>query len=204
MKVLILVAVISSTAFAVTPAVWCRANNVAGTKWWYSAVFPQADGKSAKDYADDWKAWLDGQIANGQLQGFSGSDKLGEAQCHAEPHGDYYAKSQEQRDEANHNDRSRMLAAANVEWDPRASKMWCVWIRVKTDYFTRLFDENRDKSFVEAEFDGYMKKKEGVESHSICHPYKDQTEAEIERKKAMIEDEQHGYTPKEIDWTPND
>jgi hypothetical protein len=207
-RLLIVIAVLTSTstAFAVTPSVFCRANNEPGTKWYYSSIFPQAAGKTAHDYADDWEAWLKAQVANGSL---NDKYKITLAQCHVEPGGEFLARSQRDHDMAEHQNPGAMSAAINLAWDPRPNYMWCLSQPavldkklIDTPQYTPVFeyDGKNDKSYYQAAFMNYLKNKLGYNSLAVCHTYRDTTLAETERKRAFGTDEENNRTPKEIRW----
>jgi hypothetical protein len=208
-KSLIVVAVLTSTAFAATPAVFCRAHNEPGTKWYYSSVFPQAVGKTDLDYASDWDAWLKTQVADGSL---NDKYKITLAQCHAEPRGEAWARSERDLDMVEHQRPDAMSAAINLGWDPRANYMWCLSQAtvlnkklIDTLQFTYVFeyDGNDDKSYYEVAFTSYLKNKLGYDNQAFCHTYRDATLAETERKQTFGKDQENNRTPKEIHWPPN-
>jgi hypothetical protein len=204
--ILIVAAVLTSTAFAATPAVFCRANNEAGTKWYYSSVFPQAGGMTDKEYADEWDAWLKAQVAAGELHD---KYKITRAGCGIEPRGELVARSERDRDMADHQNPGAMSAAINLGWDPRPHYMWCLSQPVvmnnkliDTPQYTRVFeyDGKDDKSYYQADFMKYVKDKLGYNSVAVCHTYRDATQAETERKRSFGTDEENNRTPKEIQW----
>ena len=205
-NILIVAAVLTSTAFAATPVVFCRAHNEPGTKWYYSSVFPQATGKTAQDYTTEWDTWLKAQVADGSL---NDKYKITLAQCGIEPRGEFVARSERDHDMADHQNPGAMSAAINLGWDPRPHYMWCVSQPlvmnnklIDTPQYTQVFEDDgkNDKSYYQAAFMSYLKDKLGYDNIAVCHTYRDATQAETERKRSFGTDEENNRTPKEIHW----